>query len=44
MEFNGPTFHFLPTVPEMRYPTGVVVETTLRVWAILRWRGARELS
>ena len=44
MQFNGPTFRPPPTVPEMRYPSGVVVETTLRVWAVSRWRGARELA
>ena len=25
----------------MLYPTGVYVESTLRVWAMSRWRGAR---
>ena len=44
MQYNGPTFRPPPTVPEMRYPAGVVVETTLRVWAVSRWRGARELA
>jgi hypothetical protein len=31
-------------VPERRYPANVVVEYSLRVWAISRWRGARELA
>ena len=44
MQFNGPTFRPPPTTPEMRYPPGVVVETTLRVWAFSRWRGAREFA
>lgn len=44
MQYNGPTFRFPPTVPERRYPSGVVVETTLRVWAISRWRGPRDLA
>ena len=44
MQFNGPTFREPPTVPEMRYPAGVVVENSLRVWAISRWRGGRELA
>jgi len=44
MQFNGPTFQVPPTVPERRYPAGVVVETALRVWAISRWRGPRELA
>ncbi|KAE8819919.1 Auxin-induced protein 5NG4 [Hordeum vulgare] len=41
MHYNGPTFELPPTVPERRYPVGVVVERTLRVWAFSRWRGAR---
>ena len=44
MQFNAPTFRVLPTVPERRYPAGVVVEASLRVWAISRWRGPRELA
>ncbi|KAE8767697.1 Auxin-induced protein 5NG4 [Hordeum vulgare] len=28
----------------MLYPVGVYVEITLRVWAISRWRGAREFT
>ena len=44
MQYNGPTFHVPPTVPEERYPAGVVVENTLRVWAFSRWRGARDLA
>ncbi|XBI11407.1 hypothetical protein VPH35_138475 [Triticum aestivum] len=41
MQYNGPTFELPSTVPERRYPAGVVVERTLRVWALSRWRGAR---
>ena len=44
MPFNGPAFRVPPTVPERRYPAFVVVETSLRVWAISRWRGPRELA
>ncbi|KAE8767637.1 Auxin-induced protein 5NG4 [Hordeum vulgare] len=44
MRYNGPTFQFPPTLPERRYPTGAVVETTLRLWAISRWRGPRDLA
>ncbi|CAM0873653.1 unnamed protein product [Alopecurus aequalis] len=43
MQFNAPTFRYLPTVPETRYPAGVVVETSLHVWAISRWRGSLEI-
>jgi hypothetical protein len=39
MQFYGPTFRRPPTVPEWTYPAGVVVESTLRVWAQSRWRG-----
>jgi hypothetical protein len=28
----------------MMYPASVLVENTLRVWAISRWRGAMELT
>ena len=44
MQFNAPTFRVPPTVPERRFPAFVVVETSLRVWAISRWRGSRELA
>jgi hypothetical protein len=44
MQFNAPVFRRPPTVPERRYPAGVVVENTLRVWAISRWRGPVELA
>ncbi|CAM0870099.1 unnamed protein product [Alopecurus aequalis] len=43
MQFNAPTFRYPPTVPETGYPAGVVVETSLRMWAISRWRGSLEL-
>ncbi|KAE8774144.1 Auxin-induced protein 5NG4 [Hordeum vulgare] len=41
MQYNDPTFELPPTVSERRYPAGVVVERTLRVWAFSCWRGAR---
>ncbi|KAE8778159.1 hypothetical protein D1007_48969 [Hordeum vulgare] len=41
MQFNGPTFVLPPTVPEMRYPTFIVVELSVRVWSFSRWRTAR---
>ncbi|CAM0883907.1 unnamed protein product [Alopecurus aequalis] len=44
MQYNGPTFHRPPTVAEMEYPAGVVVETTLRVWAMSRWRSPKALT
>src|SRR3954447_6434099 len=44
MQYTGMTYRVPPTVPEMLYPPGVQVENTLRVWAISRWRGARELT
>ncbi|KAE8780794.1 Auxin-induced protein 5NG4 [Hordeum vulgare] len=44
MEFHGPTFQAPSTVPERMYPAGVVVENQLRVWAMSRWRGAREFA
>ena len=44
MQYNGPTFELPPTVSERRYPAGVVVERTLRVWSISRWRGSREFA
>ena len=42
--FNAPTFNMPATVPERRYPAGVVVESSLRVWAFSRRRGSRELA
>ncbi|CAM0944004.1 unnamed protein product [Alopecurus aequalis] len=44
MQFTGPTFRVPPTVPERRYPAGVVVEASLRVWEFSRWRGATEFA
>ena len=44
MQYNSPTYRVPPTVPERLYPAEVHVENTLRVWAISRWRGARELT
>jgi hypothetical protein len=43
MQF-APTFRLPPTVPERRYPANIVVEYSLRMWAISRWRGGRELA
>ncbi|CAM0910732.1 unnamed protein product [Alopecurus aequalis] len=31
-------------MPKRRYPAGVVVETSLRVWAMSRWKGSTELA
>ena len=44
MQFNGPTFQRPATVPELQYPPGVIVENKLRVWAMSRRRGARDLA
>ena len=44
MQYNGPTFHRPPTVAEMEYPAGVIVETTLWVWAMSRWRSPTALT
>ena len=44
MQFNGPTFSRPLVVPERRYPSGVLVERELRVWAFSRWRGSVELT
>ncbi|KAE8804604.1 Auxin-induced protein 5NG4 [Hordeum vulgare] len=44
MEFHVPTFQAPDTVPERMYPVGVVIENQLRVWAMSRWRGAREFA
>uniref|UniRef100_A0A8I6YRZ5 Uncharacterized protein n=1 Tax=Hordeum vulgare subsp. vulgare TaxID=112509 RepID=A0A8I6YRZ5_HORVV len=42
--YTGRTFRFSPTMPERPYPVEVYVENTLRVWAMSRWRGAREFT
>ncbi|KAE8808470.1 Auxin-induced protein 5NG4 [Hordeum vulgare] len=44
MEFVGVTFNPPLAVPERRYPANVIVEDTLHVWAISRWRGPVEPS
>ncbi|KAE8821493.1 Auxin-induced protein 5NG4 [Hordeum vulgare] len=44
MEFVGITFNLPPAVPERRFPADVIVEDTLCVWAISRWRGPVELT
>ena len=31
MQYTGPTYRFPPTLPEILYPAGVYVESTLRV-------------
>ena len=44
MQYNGPTFNRPPTVAEREFSAGVVVETTLRVWAMSRWRSPTDLT
>ena len=44
MQFNAPTCRLPRLSPERRYPAGVVVEHSLRVWAISRWRGPTDLA
>ncbi|KAE8788005.1 Auxin-induced protein 5NG4 [Hordeum vulgare] len=44
MQFNGPTYRRPRTVPERQFPPGQVVENSLRIWAISRWREPRELA
>ena len=44
MQFNGLTFNRPPVMPELCYPSGVLVERELCVWAISRWRGSVELT
>ncbi|KAE8806289.1 Auxin-induced protein 5NG4 [Hordeum vulgare] len=44
MQFNGPTYRRPRTVPEMQFPPVVDVDDRLRVWAISRWRGPRDLA
>ena len=44
MQFNGPTYRRPHTVPEMQYPPGRVVESSLRIWAISRWRSQYDLA
>lgn len=44
MQFNRPSFRAPRIEPERRYPAGVVVERTLRVWAQSRWRGPVEFA
>ncbi|CAM0884775.1 unnamed protein product [Alopecurus aequalis] len=44
MQYTGPSFRRPPTVQELRYPSGVLVESTLHVWAQSRWRGPVELT
>ncbi|KAE8803972.1 hypothetical protein D1007_20132 [Hordeum vulgare] len=44
MEYFDPTFRLPSIVMERRYPAGVVVEKTLDVWTISRWRSARDLA
>ncbi|CAM0952500.1 unnamed protein product [Alopecurus aequalis] len=43
MQYTGLTFRVPPTVSERRYPAHIIVEASLRVWALSRWRGATEL-
>jgi len=44
MQYTRPTYHFPPTMPERLYPPGVYVERILCVWAISRWRTARNFT
>uniref|UniRef100_A0A8I6XA78 Uncharacterized protein n=1 Tax=Hordeum vulgare subsp. vulgare TaxID=112509 RepID=A0A8I6XA78_HORVV len=44
MQYNGPTFELSLTMPEELYSPGIIVERTLRVWSISRWRGSREFA
>ena len=44
MNYNRPSYRLPRIAPERQYPAGVIVENQLRVWAISRWRGARELA
>ena len=44
LTYGAPTFRRPHTVQEMRYPLGVLVESTLRVWAQSRWRGPVKLA
>jgi hypothetical protein len=44
MQYNRPTFRLPPTWVERLYPDGILVENTLRVWAISRWKGATDLT
>ncbi|KAE8780192.1 Auxin-induced protein 5NG4 [Hordeum vulgare] len=41
MQYNGPTFELPPTMPEIQYSRGVIVERTLHMWSFSRWRGSR---
>lgn len=42
--YSSATFLVPPTVQEPLFPAGIVVETTLRAWAMSRWRGGLELT
>ncbi|KAE8804418.1 Auxin-induced protein 5NG4 [Hordeum vulgare] len=44
MHFNGPTYRRPRIVTERQYPPSQVVENSLRIWAISRWRGRKELA
>ncbi|KAE8819216.1 Auxin-induced protein 5NG4 [Hordeum vulgare] len=44
MQFYSLSYCLSATVLEMRYPIGVIMEDTLRVWAISRWRRPMELA
>ncbi|KAE8821574.1 Auxin-induced protein 5NG4 [Hordeum vulgare] len=43
MQFYDPTYRLPGTVPYMRYPAWVIVEDTLCVLVISRWRDSTEL-
>ncbi|KAE8812002.1 hypothetical protein D1007_11015 [Hordeum vulgare] len=42
--YSGKTIRFPPTVLKKLYAVEVYVLNTLRVWAVSRWRGAREFT
>ena len=44
MQYTRPTYRFPPIVRERLYPPGVYIERTLHVWAISRWRTARNFT
>uniref|UniRef100_A0A8I6Y9D2 Uncharacterized protein n=1 Tax=Hordeum vulgare subsp. vulgare TaxID=112509 RepID=A0A8I6Y9D2_HORVV len=45
MQFTGPTFRLPPPCRKgSTPPVEVYMERTLRMWAISRWRGAREIT
>jgi hypothetical protein len=43
-EYTIPTFHLVPTTPEVLHPHDILVENTLQVKATSGWRGASEVT